>query len=239
MEPITNPHFEQNREFARRVALSIVARFGNEFPSEAAIQDALVGLFRASQRYDPERAAHNAHGKTAQFTSFAYPFIAGAVRNGIRDRKPQSTTVRHELSTLEAEDLWLENFDAVASDGSAAAAEMLGGLGVVRLAARSDGLDAFDDPGCHAEHRELHHRIGQHCELLPDRQREVLRLLFTESLGVTEIAHRFGVDKAQIARDFRKAIASLRFALCPELAHEKPTRLAPRRADNRRLAAND
>lgn len=225
----THPLFELHRDYARRVALSIVVRAHVDPPYDAAIQDALVGLFKATLRFDPHHRSDVAGVPAAQFTTFAFPFIAGAVRNGLRERRPQSIELLRELAAQEGEDLWLAGVDADAADARAAATEMIGGLGIVRFAAyRGDGLVATD-PSNVAQRQELVDRVASETRKLPRRQRLVLRLLFGRSLGVTAIAHLLKVDKSQIARDFQKAIATLRFVLCPDLAQEKPKRLSPRR----------
>lgn len=227
METAAHPLFEMHREYARRVAISIVSRIRGEAPSDSVLQDALVGLFKATLRFDPHHRTDRPGSPAARFTTFAFPFIAGAVRNGLRERRPHAREILRELATQEGEDLWLSGVDPEAPDPQCAAASMLQGLGIVRLVAPRDLEFDGDDPVALAHRNDLRSQIAESCRRLPRRQRLVLRLLFGRSFGVTTIATMLKVDKAQIARDFQKAITTLRFSLCPELAGEKPARLAP------------
>jgi len=61
---------------------SVVARFGPQpfLPYEDLVQVGSIGLIRAVEAFDPERAV--------RFSSFAVPYIRGALLHELRDRQP-------------------------------------------------------------------------------------------------------------------------------------------------------
>ena len=188
-------------------------------------QVASLGLLKAIDRFDPER-------QTA-FSSFAVPTILGELKRHFRD-KGWSVRVPRDLQELAVR---LEPVgDALARElGRAAtpaeiaartgatveqvleAREAAGAYRAVSLDRPRDDEDdsegvgdfmGIDDPGFgHAEDAATVERL---MTVLTDREREVLRLRFSEDLTQSEIGMRVGVSQMHVSRLIRQAVARLR-----------------------------
>ena len=206
------------RQLARRYA-------GAGEPLDDLIQVASLGLVKAVDRFDPDRAV--------AFSSFAVPTILGELKRHFRD-KGWSVRVPRDLQELA---LRLERVAEELSRELARAptpAELATRLGVseedvleAREAAhayravsldrpRTDDEDSGpnvadamggEDPGFgRAEDAAT---VDQLLRVLAPREREVLRLRFVEDLTQQEIGERIGVSQMHVSRLIRQAIARL------------------------------
>jgi RNA polymerase sigma-B factor len=206
------------RQLARRYA-------GAGEPLDDLIQVASLGLVKAVDRFDPERAV--------AFSSFAVPTILGELKRHFRD-KGWSVRVPRDLQELA---LRLERVAEELSRELSRAptpAELAQRLGVseedvleAREAAhayRAVSLDrprteddeggpavadamGDEDPGFgRAEDAAT---VDQLLRVLAPREREVLRLRFVEDLTQQEIGERIGVSQMHVSRLIRQAIARL------------------------------
>jgi RNA polymerase sigma-B factor len=194
---------------------------------EDLTQVARLGLMNAVNRFDPD--------KGPSFIGFAVPTMMGEVRRYFRDfswgmRVPRRLRELHvqisrttsdlaqklgraptagELSEvlevpreeiiecLVAGDAYrLDSLDApLGSDGS----------GTPRLVADSVG---DHDPGI--EHITNREALRVLLDGLPEREREVLRMRFFESMTQSQIAERIGVSQMQVSRILASTLRSLR-----------------------------
>ncbi len=206
------------RQLARRYA-------GAGEPLEDLIQVASLGLVKAVDRFDPSRAV--------AFSSFAVPTILGELKRHFRD-KGWSVRVPRDLQELAlrldrtSEELSRELGRAPTT------AEVAGRLTVseeevleAREAAhayRAVSLDrprtdddeggpavqdamGGDDPGF--RRAEDAATVDQLLQVLAPREREVLRLRFSEDLTQQEIGDRIGVSQMHVSRLIRQAISRL------------------------------
>ena len=186
---------------------------------------ASLGLVKAVDRFDP--------GRAVAFSSFAVPTILGELKRHFRD-KGWSVRVPRDLQEL-ALRLDRAQQDAARDLGRApTSAELAQRLGVseeevleAREAAhayRAVSLDrprgeddeagpavadamGGDDPGFgRAEDAAT---VDQLLQVLAPREREVLRLRFSEDLTQQEIGERIGVSQMHVSRLIRQAIARL------------------------------
>jgi RNA polymerase sigma-B factor len=206
------------RQLARRYS-------GAGEPLDDLIQVASLGLVKAVDRFDPDRAV--------AFSSFAVPTILGELKRHFRD-KGWSVRVPRDLQELA---LRLERVAEELSRELARAptpAELAARLGVseedvleAREAAhayravsldkpRTDDEDSGpnvadamggEDPGFgRAEDAAT---VDQLLRVLAPREREVLRLRFVEDLTQQEIGERIGVSQMHVSRLIRQAISRL------------------------------
>jgi RNA polymerase sigma-B factor len=194
---------------------------------EDLIQVARLGLMNAVNRFDPE--------KGASFIGFAVPTMMGEVRRYFRDyswgmrvprrlrelhvqigrttgelaqtlgRAPTASElavaldVSHEeiVECLVAGDAYrLESLDApVGADDS----------GKARLVA--DAIGGNDPQIDHITNREAVRALVAE---LPQREQEVLRMRFFESMTQSQIAERIGVSQMQVSRILAGTLQSLR-----------------------------
>jgi RNA polymerase sigma-B factor len=199
-----------------------------EEPLDDLIQVASIGLIKAIDRFDPERAV--------AFSSYAVPTILGELKRHFRDktwsvRVPRdlqelalkvdravselsrelhrAPTVTEIAGTVEAtEEQVLEALEAAAAYRATSIDAPRG--------SEDDGSDTLGDQMGHHEHgfdlaedrATLHHLLGT----LTSREREVLRLRFEEDLTQAEIGERIGVSQMQVSRIIRQALSRLRAA---------------------------
>jgi RNA polymerase sigma-B factor len=206
------------RQLARRYA-------GAGEPLEDLVQVASLGLVKAVDRFDPSREV--------AFSSFAVPTILGELKRHFRD-KGWSVRVPRDLQELA---LRLDRTQEELSRELGRAptpAEVAGRLDVseedvleAREAAhayravsldrpRTEDDDAGpavadamgdDDPGF--RRAEDAATVDQLLRVLAPREREVLRLRFSEDLTQQEIGDRIGVSQMHVSRLIRQAIARL------------------------------
>jgi RNA polymerase sigma-B factor len=198
----------------------------DDVPLEDLVQVGSLGLLNAIDRFDSERGT--------AFSSFAVPTIAGELKRYFRD-KAWSVRVPRDLNELslrvdrttellmnrlgrmptasdiaEHLDITVEEVRQAREAGAAYRADSLD-----RPASEDDQdgarlVDALggDDPEFgRAEQSATLERL---LRALTDRQREILRLRFSEDLTQSEIGERLGLSQMQISRLLRQAIGRLR-----------------------------
>ena len=213
-------------------------RNGHE-PMEDILQAGIVGLIKAVDRFDPDRGV--------EFATFALPTIVGEIRRFFRD----TTWAVHvprclqeaRLTVLRGADE-LEQYlgRAVTTQELAAYTELPEDQVVEALGAANartaTSLDAPSDAGNAAS--PLERRTGC-CDpalamvedvqslkpliaSLPEREREILALRFTEDLTQAEIGQRLGISQMHVSRLLTRSFQMLRVGLtdadAEEAAHE-------------------
>lgn len=204
-------------------AVSLARRFGSrrEAPEDLA-QVARVGLLHALDRFDPARER--------PFMAFARVTILGELKRHARDhtwpmRVPRSLQEGYLEVIRAVDDLTGElgrspQISEVAGRCGLGEEEVLEAieLGAARHPASLDLPDRdgrgrrFDPPvDDHtfdgAEARTL---IDALVARLPERQREVIRLRFSEQLTQTELAARLGVSQMYVSRLLARTLTRLR-----------------------------
>jgi RNA polymerase sigma-B factor len=196
-------------------------------PLDDLVQVASLGLLKAIDRFDPDRPT--------AFSSFAVPTILGELKRHFRDRG-WSVRVPRDLQEMAVrvdrvtDDLARELGRAptpveigehigVTAEQVLEAREAAGAYRAISLdrprdddedeAGIGDAMGA-EDPGFGlAEDAATVQRL---MTVLTDREREVLRLRFSEDLTQSEIGARVGVSQMHVSRLIRQAIARLREA---------------------------
>jgi RNA polymerase sigma-B factor len=196
-------------------------------PLDDLVQVASLGLLKAIDRFDPSR--------DTAFSSFAVPTILGELKRHFRDRG-WSVRVPRDLQELSV------RVDRVTDNlarelGRAPTPDEIGAeIGVTveqvleaREAAGAYRAVSLDRP---REEDEDSERVAEHLgvedpgfgvaedaatverlmRVLSDREREVLRLRFTEDLTQSEIGIRVGVSQMHVSRLLRQALTRLREA---------------------------
>ena len=207
------------RKLARRYA-SV-----NE-PFDDLVQVASLGLVKAVERFDPRRGF--------AFTSFAVPTIVGELKRYFRDtswalhvdrsaqeRARRIADARREIS---AERGRSPTVLELAEYLECSAEEVLDGLQIgeahdtVSLDAPRAGedqttvsrLDAIGDEDGRLQLIDAQATIFAAAQCLPERERQILFLRFTEDLTQNEIAERVGVSQMQVSRLLRRSLQRLR-----------------------------
>src|SRR5215218_10259457 len=215
------------------LARHVAARYrGGSEPIEDLQQVAALALVKAIDRFDPERGT--------SFSSYAVPTISGELRRHFRDhtwslrvprglqelavkvgkaepalqlqlgRMPTAAELADHLEVsvedlLEARDAAganrMSSLDAPVSsddDEGASLADLLG----------------TDDDGLENVERVM--TVASALAVLDEREREILRLRFTEELTQAAIGERVGLSQMHVSRLIRQALETLRAASQPE-----------------------
>jgi RNA polymerase sigma-B factor len=220
------------RKLARRYA-------GSGEPYDDLVQVASLGLVKAVERFDPTRGF--------AFTSFAVPTIVGELKRYFRDtawalhvgrsaqeRARKIADARREVAARQGRS---PTVGELAEYLEMSEEEVLDGLQVgdafdtVSLDAPRPGGEAADTrlDALGGEDARLH-RVDEEAtvfaaaQALPERERRILYLRFSEDLTQAEIAARVGVSQMQVSRLLRRSVERLR-----ELTREHhPARCATR-----------
>jgi RNA polymerase sigma factor (sigma-70 family) len=224
---------EARRQLARqnvRLALSVARRYARPgYPLEDAVQDGVLGLLRAADRYDPNLGY--------RFSTYATWWIRQAIRRGLIEQGRSLRLPEHVVGTLAR--LGREDARLHAALGRppttaelAAAAELSPERLQELLAAQRApaSLDAPVDEGERAlgdvvpderaavaeraEAQLLRAEIERLLDTLPDREQEVMRLRYglgdTEPLTLAEIGERLGISRERVRQLEAQALRKLR-----------------------------
>ena len=207
----------------------IVARMRSKFPPHADVEEmesaGMMGLLAAIQRFDPSK------GYT--FQTYASVRIRGAILDELRamDMVPRSVRLKQRLLARTGAQIEQET-GRPATDG-----EMRDALGMDDKAyekikrqtrpvniVRLDGFDSTEEPHLHEciaddnaelasgkiEREELQELVARRIMELPEQQRKVLALYFSEGMRLAEIGEIMGLSEARICQIRSQAIESLR-----------------------------
>jgi RNA polymerase sigma-B factor len=219
-EELVERHLPLVRSLARRFV-------GRGESLEDLEQVGAIGLIKAIDRFELAR--------DVALTSYATPNVVGEIKRHFRDKGSAVRIPRH-LKELNAkvggviEQLTGElgrsptiREIAKAVEGSPEqvleALEAGSARSTVSLSASTDpdgDLDPLETIGTEDEEFE---RVEQRAslepalEVLPDREREILRMRFEEGMTQTQIAERVGISQMHVSRLIRKSIERVRHEL--------------------------
>lgn len=204
----------------------LASRFANRGEQrDDLVQVALVGLFKAVERFDPDRGL--------QFSTFATPTILGELKRHFRDRGwavrvPRRVQELHLqlgriVSTLGQEHGRSPTPAEVAERAGVSEEAVLEAMeaGSLYRLVSLDGSVTPDDEGGELasclgdddpEFERIEHRseIDELLEVLPARERRIVELRFFESMTQSEIAERVGVSQMHVSRLLTRSLELLR-----------------------------
>jgi RNA polymerase sigma-B factor len=206
----------------------LARRFSNRGePLDDLVQVASVGLLKAVDRFDPERAV--------EFSTYATHTIVGELKRHFRDkgwavrapRRMQELYLRlgKIVSSLSQELGRSPTIQELAAEAQVSEEEVLEALEAgqayrfASLDAPSPGDEDGDTLGAHlgqedpqmtdAEHRAA---LSPLIARLPPREQRILHLRFFEGLTQSEIAARLGISQMHVSRLLARSLAQLRGA---------------------------
>jgi RNA polymerase sigma-B factor len=200
----------------------LAGRFANRGEQrDDLVQVALVGLFKAVERFDPDRGL--------QFSTFATPTILGELKRHFRDRGwavrvPRRVQELHLqlgriVSTLGQEHGRSPTPAEVAERAGVSEEAVLEAMeaGSLYRLVSLDGSATPDDEGgelaaCLGDDDRIEHRseLDELLEALPARERRIVELRFFESMTQSEIAERVGVSQMHVSRLLTRSLERLR-----------------------------
>lgn len=210
-----------HHHLAERLAMRFT---GRGQPAEDLVQVACVGLVTAARRYDPARGV--------QFATFAQATIVGELKKYFRDHAWQLHVARPVQELYLAVRAASEEMTH-ACGRTPTPAELAARLGateeqvVESLEARSalhvDSLDRPRDDDDAPRYEEAWTEDGYRVveerswlvpalRLLPERERQILKLRFFDGLPQSAIAERVGISQMHVSRLLARSLATLRAA---------------------------
>ncbi|MBO8126409.1 MAG: SigB/SigF/SigG family RNA polymerase sigma factor [Firmicutes bacterium] len=210
-----------------RLVMSVAKRFLSfDYELDDLFQIGCLGLFKAIDRFDPERGL--------KFSTYAVPLIIGEIRSFIRDDGPvkvsrglkerylKLNSLRQRYQAENGEEPTLEKLaelsglspeEVVATLDSGNKPVSLNeviyaadGKPVCReetLAATENDVDLVTDRVS----------LTKVLDSLPQRERQILLLRYLQDYSQTQIAERFGISQVHVSRLLKKAIRQVQEAL--------------------------
>jgi RNA polymerase sigma-B factor len=214
-------------------------------PLDDLVQVASVGLVKAIDRFDPER--------TTAFSSYAVPTMVGELKRYFRDfgwavhvpRGMQERTVAVQATTTRlAKELGRSPSAAECAEALSLSEEEVLEAFEAAMAYDSLSLDAPRSGGDDADDSSFSDTLGEEdgrfelVELgatiapalreLPDRDRRILHMRFSEDMTQSQIAARIGVSQMHVSRLIRRSLTRLATAADGEEAATGTTTTADR-----------
>ncbi|HEV8295968.1 MAG TPA: sigma-70 family RNA polymerase sigma factor [Acidimicrobiales bacterium] len=207
------------------IATRSARRFdGRGEPMDELTQVARIGLFKALERYSPERGA--------SFAGYAVPTVLGELRRHFRDttwpvavgrrskdlylavatardalsaelgRPPTITELARRLAVSEDDVYTALDAASARYTGSIDAESGAGGRGLAYEAATND-----------TDHVELRHAMRKVIAILPPRDRAIIDMRYRHDMTQSQIAAELGVSQVQVSRLLSAALRRLRDAI--------------------------
>lgn len=213
---------EAHQGLVRTIASKVARMTSSSTDLEDLVAFGQQGLVEAAKRYDPERGV--------AFGTFAYYRIRGAVFDGLRKIHFSGRRGRR-LAFEERADAYLEQVgtEPVPPTATAAAerlANVMADLAVAYIAC-SDQIDTTQDkstpdPATVAERREMLRLVREGMSRLPDKERELIELMYFSGKGLVEAGEELGLSKGWASRLHARAIAQLRRQSSDDPPDERP-----------------
>ncbi len=210
------------------LAMYLARRFADRGePLEDIIQVAQIGLLKATDRYDPTRGI--------EFTTYATPTIVGEIKRHFRDKlwairvprrlRELNYTLMRAVEELSQRIGRSPTIPEIAEATGVAFEDVLEAMEVGRAyslvsldaeAAERDEdhavslLESVGGEDQALEHLEDRATLEWAFGMLPERQREIVRMRFFEDLAQAEIARRLEISQMHVSRILREALVRLR-----------------------------
>ncbi len=216
----------------KRVAYRLASRLPSHLDIRDLIQAGLVGLLDAMERFEDARGV--------RFWSFAETRVRGAMLDSLRNLDPVPRSVRRRRREIEqaygrlqgkfgraATDQELADEVGVGLDELAKILEDVRGTEIgLSLAEGTDDLIQFVadanavDPFIVVEKQEMRSHLAKSLEEIPDRDRLLLALYYTEELTMKEIGKVLNVNESRVSQLHSRAVVRLRGVLSARLSGE-------------------
>ncbi len=223
----------------KRIAYHLMARLPPSIQFEDLVQNGMLGLLDAIDRYQ--------EGFGAQFETYATQRVRGAMLDGLRENDWLPRNLRRELRRIEAAISQLEH----AHGRAPSERELADALGMslpdyqrTLQEARGHQLVYLEDfagegdedflerhltddeanPANIFEDRSLKKQLVDAISRLPEREKLMMALYYEQELNLREIGEVMGVTESRVCQLHSQAIARLRSQIVGELPAAKKRR---------------
>ena len=204
-----------NVDYVRKILSTMTVGLPPHCDKENLEQAGIVGLVETANSYDPTRGV--------AFRTYAYPRIRGAIVDEMRKNSPVPQQMLEYIGLVKIAYSKLESPvspEMLAEHTGLKLSKIQQVLEAMRFLKPQNWNDLFcnvhsswqnssDAPGAAIEAKELQSIVADSIEKLPDRERLVLTLYFTEDLTLAEIGQVVGISESRASRN----LASAKFRL--------------------------
>ena len=208
------------------IVRKVTAHLGRRVDTDDLVSAGTVGLVRAARAYDPDRHA--------EFKTYAYIRVRGAVIDELRSRSFASTDVHRQVRRIrQAHAAFLADAGRPPNDqelADRAGLSLQAYYRTVQEARRQHFLSIYglgDDEPClanlipatttspdhQAQKRETTRRLAQAIQELPERERRVVLLYYERDLTMKEVAEVLGVTESRVSQVHAGALFRLSMRL--------------------------
>lgn len=223
----------------KRIAYHLMARLPANIQFEDLVQNGMLGLLDAIDRYQD--------GFGAQFETYATQRIRGAMLDGLRENDWLPRNLRSELRRIEAAISQLEHeYGRVPSEKELASAlgMSLADYQKTLSDARGHQLVYFEDmdgdgdenflerhftdneadPAAILEDKKIRELLVSAIGKLPEREKMMMALYYEQDLNLREIGEVMGVTESRVCQLHSQAIARLRSQIVGEVPQARKRR---------------
>lgn len=204
-----------NVDFVARILSTMTFNVRDEEARENLHSAGIVGLVQAAHGYDPDQGV--------AFRTFAYPRVRGAIVDEMRKQSPVSQAVLQNIGRVR------KAYDSMEPPVTQEKLSEVTGLSIEQVntcleAMRFIKPDNWNDlsdvihgswrsepntPGHDIEREELRRVLAEGIESLPEQERIVLTLYYTEELKLAEIGKAINLSESRVS----KILAHAKFLL--------------------------
>lgn len=201
-------------DYARSLALEVARGLPGFLSRDDLISAGHEGLVDAAGRFDPTRGA--------QFTTFAYYRVRGAVMDYVRKSAQSEPRLRARASAQAALDALAEDASArrvrgvsdSAVDAAESLASVLDAAAVVFTVTECAEAVSSHDPPLDADEalarKEQLALVNARLDRLPEKERQMIKLVYFEGHTIEEAGLTFGLSKSWSSRLHARALSLLR-----------------------------
>ena len=223
----------------KRIAYHLMARLPSSVQVEDLIQNGMIGLLDAINRFEP--------GMGAQFETYAAQRVRGSMLDGLRDNDWLPRSMRRDFRRIETAISQLEQAQGRPPNEKELADELgmpLGEYQKMLQDARGHQLISFEDlvdnteesylerhladnknnPSLILEDENLRQLLVQGIDKLPEREKLMMALYYEQDLNLREIGDIMGVTESRVCQLHSQAVARLRVRIFGENGLKKKAR---------------
>ncbi len=235
-----NQLVEQYRPYVRSIASKIRKTVASHIDYEDLVLHGEIGLIEAADRFDPKVGAN--------FKTFAYYRIRGAIYDGLREmgwlsrsqyaRQKFQEAANHYLSTLSGSSppLGGSSIDAEV----VALTQTVAGLVPIFITSieTAEALQIEDErepsPAAACEMGESRAAVLEAIEELPQQEKTVIKMYYFKDLTLQEVSDKMGLSKSWASRLHSRAVRELQRLVAKKLGTEVPEQIHRRNKKSQR-----
>lgn len=224
--------------YVRSIAGNVWKTLSKDIEFDDLVSYGMLGLFEAAERYDAKFGAN--------FMTFAYYRIRGAIYDGLRGMGWVSRTEYQKFRAEQRANAYLQNVqerEMIPVNGPAKTtdddevnqlADVVGGLVTIYVTALDamEGFQVKDENATPAdeslEQLQSQELVKQAVEKLPDKEKQLIELYYYKELSLEEVGKHLQLSKSWTSRLHARAVDKLS-RLLKDLIDERRVHTAPAR----------